>query len=316
LIPGFNTSEEQTAITVRTRKFTLVSIALHLLLLLWMVVFKTIAPEKPGLTEITWIEPVEASPAALPNVIARSQDASMPEVRKKRPSLNKIKELFRRETPVADIAPTPQKDTAAMDKIQQRLATLQRKKVEKPNEIATLTTPSPAGRPRLAGVSNEQKPTREATDLTRSETTKSTPITLQRTRRKTQTAAIVPSAIADTQIERAKPDKTGSTAQRELAGAKMTGPVADRPIVSYTRPTYPDWAKDEAVEGSVTIYFVVLPSGRIKENVMVEKTSGFSDFDNNAVGALLTWQFEPLPGGTTGEQWGTITFHYRLSDLN
>jgi len=47
---------------------------------------------------------------------------------------------------------------------------------------------------------------------------------------------------------------------------------------------------------------------------MVQKTSGFSDFDDNAVGALRSWRFEPLKGGATGEQWGTITFHYRLSD--
>jgi TonB family protein len=69
------------------------------------------------------------------------------------------------------------------------------------------------------------------------------------------------------------------------------------------------------VEGSVTIYFVVLPDGRVKENIMLQKTSGFSDFDDNALNALKMWRFKPLEGGATGEQWGTITFHYRLTDF-
>ena len=98
-----------------------------------------------------------------------------------------------------------------------------------------------------------------------------------------------------------------------LAGASLTGPVADRPLLAFNKPQYPEWAKQEAVEGSVSIYFVVLPDGHIKENVRVEKTSGFGDFDENAVKALLTWRFEPIKKGKTGEQWGTITFHYRLS---
>lgn len=314
MTPGFDVSYEQAAITVRTRKFILVSTALHLLLLLWMMVFKTITPDKPGLTEITWIEPPKPAPVELPNVLAKSGEASSKETPKEHPTLHKIKQLFRRPTPVADIAPNPQKDVA-VDKIQQRLATLQRKRTDKPDDIAALTTPNPIGRPRLAGVA-EPTHKKKPNELARTETGTPTPIELQRTKRKTQKAAILPSPVVDSQIDRAKPEVTESTAQRELAGAMMTGPVADRPIVSYTRPEYPEWAKDEAVEGSVTIYFVVLPNGTIKENVMVEKTSGFGDFDTNAINALLTWRFEPLPSGSTGEQWGTITFNYRLSDLN
>jgi TonB family protein len=104
------------------------------------------------------------------------------------------------------------------------------------------------------------------------------------------------------------------TAKRTLAGASLAGPIADRRIVSYARPVYPDWAKREGVEGSVTLYFLVLPDGVIRENVMVQKTAGFEDFDTNAVEALRAWRFAPLPAGRTGDQWGTITFHYRLRD--
>ena len=79
-------------------------------------------------------------------------------------------------------------------------------------------------------------------------------------------------------------------------------------------PVYPDWAKREAVEGSVTLYFVVRPDGSVKENVLVQKTAGFEDFDESARTALRAWRFEPLHGGRTGEQWGTITFHFRLRE--
>jgi TonB family protein len=64
------------------------------------------------------------------------------------------------------------------------------------------------------------------------------------------------------------------------------------------------------------IYFVVLADGRVKENVMVQRTSGFADFDQNAVDAILAWRFESLAAGKTGEQWGTILFHYRLRSAN
>ena len=92
------------------------------------------------------------------------------------------------------------------------------------------------------------------------------------------------------------------------------GPVADRPVIQHTTPVYPEWAKRDAVEGSVTLYFVVRPDGTIKENVLVQKTAGFEDFDENARVALKAWRFQPLAAGRTGEQWGTITFHFRLRE--
>jgi protein TonB len=92
------------------------------------------------------------------------------------------------------------------------------------------------------------------------------------------------------------------------------GPVADRAILSRPTPIYPEWAKSEAVEGTVTLYFVVRADGTVKENILVQKTAGFEDFDESARTALRQWRFEPLRGDRTGEQWGTITFHFRLRD--
>ena len=77
-------------------------------------------------------------------------------------------------------------------------------------------------------------------------------------------------------------------------------------------PTYPAWATKQAVEATVTLYFLVMPNGQVKENIQIQKTAGFQDFDHNAVAALRHWRFEPLTGREAREQWGTITFRYRL----
>jgi len=105
-----------------------------------------------------------------------------------------------------------------------------------------------------------------------------------------------------------------STARRVTAGAMLAGPIADRPVIAYQRPSYPEWAKKDGVEGSVTLYFIVRPDGGIRENVLVQKTAGFEDFDESARAALRAWRFAPLREGRTGEQWGTITFHFRLRE--
>ncbi len=116
--------------------------------------------------------------------------------------------------------------------------------------------------------------------------------------------------------KRASSPPAKAIARQSLAGVSLAGPIADRPVLEAVRPEYPEWAKAEAVEGSVTLYFVVLPDGTVKPNVLVQKTAGFGDFDDNAVAALGAWRFAPLPAGRTGDQWGTITFHYRLSEAH
>ena len=70
----------------------------------------------------------------------------------------------------------------------------------------------------------------------------------------------------------------------------------------------------DGVEGSVTLHFIVSADGTVKENILVEKTAGFEDFDERARRALRDWRFQPLTGGRTGEQWGNITFHFRIRE--
>jgi len=111
----------------------------------------------------------------------------------------------------------------------------------------------------------------------------------------------------------ARPDADSHTVL-QLGGATLSGLVADRQVLTHPMPAYPVWATTQAVEATVTLYFLVMPDGRVKENVQVQKTAGFQDFDENAVAALRQWRFEALAGEGARDQWGTITFRYRLSD--
>jgi len=289
------------------------SVGIHMLLFLWVLFAQKITPEEIGITEITWVEPVVEVPAP-PPVIARSEPVPAARTELVTPSKEEIRERFRRENPFSAVAPEPQKDLAVEDRLGERLSVLERKATRKPKKIAALTTSSPVGRPALAGVESEPRSNSTPTDLTRKSKPSPNPVELKRGLPKPQAASMLSMPTKEIDAAPAEIDDSDVSAQRQLAGALLTGQVADRPLLDFRKPEYPEWAKDEAVEGSVTIYFVVLPDGRVKENVMIQKTSGFADFDDNAIKALLSWRFEKLKGGK-GEQWGTITFHYRLGDV-
>jgi len=92
----------------------------------------------------------------------------------------------------------------------------------------------------------------------------------------------------------------------------LEGPAAERPVVVSKLPQYPDWARKQAVEAVVTLHFSVLPDGRVREDVQVLKTGGFTEFDERAVAALREWRFVALADGDASGQWGTITFRFRL----
>ncbi len=312
---GIVVTNELEAITQRTRKWLYWSIGAHVVFFLMLSLYDKIVPEPLAITEITWIDPVEAATPELPAAVARSEPAPAAKVSPARPSPRKVDDSFKREHPIAEVAPDPQSIEAIQDRLSERLASLQRNAATRPKKIASLALPSPVGRPKLAGAVDVARISRPSA-LTRTQTAKPNPIALTRSTRPTVRKAAVATPLPERPTARAQSDATESAARRELAGAQMTGPVADRPIISYDTPSYPEWAKREGVEASVMIYFVVLPDGQVKENVMVQKTSGFADFDDNAVNAILAWRFQALRGGKTGEQWGTIMFHYRLSDGN
>jgi TonB family protein len=253
------------------------------------------------------LEPGDASPAA---PAAPAQAAARSEVGAA--ATSDREQHFRRSMPRADLAPTPQNDLAADDRLNTRLAALQSKEVVSAASVGASQGAMWGHAATPATVSGTG--TSGSVALNRGGEGAGPALTLTRGTGVGTGATLGPATVATHAVE-AAPEKAGeSGARRTLAGATLMGPIADRPVLVHVTPDYPDWAKRDAVEGSVTLYFVVRADGTIKENVLVQRTAGFEDFDENARTALRAWRFQPLRDGRTGEQWGTITFNFRLRD--
>ena len=297
-------------VRARTRWTMSLSLAAHLALLLALVLIKPVSQDRPVITEIAFIGPGDLDPSPAAPGPASAPRASAP-VSGARVTSDRD-DHFRREA-VASFAANPQSDRAAADRLNSRLAALQQTTVT-PISGGTTGAPSalwasPAGVPGGLGGSGQ------SVTLSRGGGGGSgPPLALGRggggNGTSTTLARVATPAPSGEPAAAAREGE--STARRTLAGAMLAGPIADRAVLQSTTPVYPEWAKKDGVEGSVTVYFVVRADGSVKENVLVQKTAGFAEFDDNARAAILAWRFEPLRGGRTGEQWGTITFNYRL----
>ena len=295
----------------RTRWTMSTSAVVHaLLLLLFTVAAKPGAGQGPELTEITLLEPGDAAPAAAAPNAGQTQKAPVVPA-----SAAPSDAHFTRALNRASLSPTPQ-TSALEDQMDARLAALQHAAPAAPIADAPLKTAGVAwGTPAGIGATPVGG-TGTALTLHRSGGEGANPLAL--TRGGGGGNALAP-AVAATGIPADKqagaPAREGEAAvRRSLAGASLAGPIADRAILHFVPPVYPEWAKRDAVEGSVTLYFTVRPDGSVSDNVLVQKTAGFEDFDESARTALKAWRFEPLRDGRTGDQWGTITFHFRLRD--
>lgn len=312
-------SKEMSVLTTRTRQFVGVSVVVHLLLFSWLIIQRTFSPPEIGITEIVWVQPAAVSvpeKTAPPVAEKTTELAPIQEVVTNTPSRVEPVQHFRRELKRGAVEPRPQQKNATEDKLKRKLESLQRNASDRRTRVAAVTPPVEVGRPALAGVGTENPTTSPYAELTRDDTPRGKPIELKRVQGTRAKPAVAAPVVPNSRVKRVAPETAEideNTARRELAGAQLVGPVADRPVIEYQTPEYPEWAKRDGIEGSVTLYFIVRPNGLIKENVLIQKTSGFQDFDQKALVALMSWRFEPLKGGTTGEQWGVITFHFRLS---
>jgi len=276
-----------------------ISFALHALLIAWLVLQPHVMGVPEVLTEVQYYDamPVAAAPVAIPAPEPMRQvDGTQPDEAR-----------FARHRTVAEEEPVPQSDFALDDRIASRLDALR-----EPRRVAPIASATPVPSRLMAAPASTPAPRGEAVALSRGPAEQA-PIALQRG---APVARRLDVAVAPTPVPKAEAEAPAgaTTATRQLGNASLMGPVADRPIAHHVMPEYPEWAKRDAVEATVTVRFVVRPDGSIKENVFVQKTAGFEDFDFNAVSAIKAWRFAPLAAGRTGEQWGAITFRFRLRD--
>ncbi len=105
----------------------------------------------------------------------------------------------------------------------------------------------------------------------------------------------------------------GNISYRKLV-SNVKGAIKQRKLIYAPYPKYPQWAKQQGIEGSVSVRFAVLPSGKIKKPLIVTKTSGYPDLDKEVVKILEKWVFEPLSARHKWkEEIGEITFVFSLT---
>ena len=292
---------------VRTRWTMTLSVAFHALLFVWLVFHHVTEPTLSPITEITMIEPGDLAPTMSAAAPAASGAAAAGASNKA------VSEMHFKRNPVkAEMEPDPQSSWSFEDRLEARLAAMQQNPtpgtaIAPTRAPASVFGTSPALMASGTGIGSPIA-------LNRGGSGAGAPLPLARggTGSSPTLATVAESRHGSEAPAPARSSE--STARRTVAGASITGPIADRPVLTYSVPAYPEWAKHDAVEGAVTLYFVVRPDGAVKENILVQKTAGFEDFDENARAALRAWRFKPLAAGQSGEQWGTITFRYRLRD--
>ncbi len=303
-------NQEFAASKERFQRTLVISLALHVALFAWLMLREHIAPISEGIVEIAWLDPVPvpAPPAPVP-VKAKPQ----PVVAEKPVAPSPTEEKFVRQQQPAVVEPTPQEQTANRDKVKERMAALTATKL--PLSALTAAPQTSSSLLKSAPVQSADPGQKApAVDLKRTENSRPKPATLKRGPVKSNRTkpALAPVKQENSVGTPASMPDMESVARRTLEGAELAGEIANRPVLDHIMPTYPEWAKSQAVEATVTLYFVVLPDGRVKENIQIQKTAGFSDFDQNAISALSKWRFKALSGGAAHEQWGTITFRFRL----
>lgn len=308
----FTLARDMADIRARTRLHQGTSLVLHGVLIAWLVLHHSLTPHPEQLVEVSWNEPAPVAPAAVAEAPPQQVAVAAPEPAPV--TTTAVREArFERKPETGPQAPHPQDAMATRDAVRARLEAMQASESTRAvlaaasgqgSRIAAAAAPAAvAGQTGVASRELERGPSlASAQPLARGKAPAH--------RQALPVAAPVQSALSRATAE--SPVK--ATTEKILGSARLSGEVADRPVVHYEMPTYPDWATRDAVEADVTLRFAVLADGRIKDSVQVERTAGFLDFDDAAVAALRRWRFAALPAGQNVEQWGSITFHFRLRD--
>jgi len=109
-------------------------------------------------------------------------------------------------------------------------------------------------------------------------------------------------------------EEEGKREQRGRVIFEIRGPLSRRKVLYRDIPSYPEWAEKEGIEAGVSVHFVVLSEGKVKDNIYVVRTSGYPFIDKLVMEALKNWEFASLEGDLYGkEEWGVMTFYFSLN---
>jgi TonB family protein len=296
---------ELAAITTQTRRLAVWSVVVHVagaVLLLAVTSQPNLdAATDEVLTEITWAqpetEPVEVATSIAPAAVDEPGVVTAPGPSRPAPPV---------AVPTSAPAPRALPRESGPLPVAQRLAAL--RAGDAGQRVVALAGAMPG--PRSSWSSVAPRTTTPARELNRAAAAPvATLAALPRARQGVVSAAATSPAAP-------RPETTVAATREVRPGVQLAGEVSGRRLRDCVVPEYPQWAQREGVEVSVRFYFIVLADGRVKENVRVERTSGFDDFDRLARAALASWRFESLDPGATAEQWGRVEFKYRLKGVS
>ncbi len=81
-------------------------------------------------------------------------------------------------------------------------------------------------------------------------------------------------------------------------------------VASRTKPSYPSWAAERGVTGSVTLKFLVSREG-VPEEIMALDWTGDAEFAESAKSSMKQWRFKPgKRGGKPVAFWCRITIRF------
>ena len=108
------------------------------------------------------------------------------------------------------------------------------------------------------------------------------------------------------------PQRAAGIQAEKRKAVELEGPLADRQVVSYDVPQFPDWARQQNIlEAEVVILFYVDPEGNVLASGMrLERDSGYGRLNRLAMDSLRRWKFAPITANE--RQWGRITFRFIL----
>ncbi len=113
-----------------------------------------------------------------------------------------------------------------------------------------------------------------------------------------------------------KKNENGAALERAGAGrssVELVGPLQSRGIVASYIPKSPEWMQEKGIEADTAVRFFVAPNGTVKDEMSIERTSGYPELDKLVMAVLKSWQFEALSKSVKQEdQWGVVTFRFKL----
>jgi hypothetical protein len=287
-----------------------ISFVVHALLFLWFTSFKTTTQDLPIVTEVVLLEPGDLNPtaAAAPAPAPERQEQTVKGVSK--PS--NVDAHFIRMERSGDVALDPQVPNTFQDQLNSRLAAIQQ---NSPLPVGTVTgsptaslfgsTPATVGTPGGSGTAPVK--------LNRGGGTGGPPLELSRGGTAGAPASLAPASIQAGKVGGGRAVQAG----RRDGAAHHRGRVArgtDRgpagPLLHAADLS--GLGEEGSRRGSVTLYFVGA-AGRDREGEHPRPEDGRDSAISMTTHAPRSARGDSSPeDGRTGEQWGTITFHFRL----